>query len=168
MMESKLYKLLSILNAEYELLVGCLERLLLRQQTLTENNRGGLLKESQGELAFLSREAVDPETERVGIIEFITGRLKLRPGDNAVSGLPDFLRGADFRKFEGLKKTIIEAFERAESRKRRNDSLIRRSLDMIEKTMDCDSRTDDCRAHGRTDPESSENKEITGAAEEGL
>jgi hypothetical protein len=144
MMERQLHELLRILNAEYEVFVSCLERLTDQQRFLQEDDKVAFSSNRRG-LSHLVRKAAELETRRKTVIEAISKEMNLRAGDKSVMELLDSLKEPGFRGFSELKKTIIDAYDKAEIQKRRNDSLIRQSMDIIGEAGDSISRIDDLR-----------------------
>lgn len=143
MMEGQLHELLRILYAEREVFLKCLEGLSEQQQRLVENG-GNSSRRNQGNLIDLDGQVADLETRRNDIIDSISRKPDLGPGDNTVGQLLDSLKGCKFVRLERLKRTIMDAFEGAEKQRRHNDSIIRKSLDIIRETANESSQSHDC------------------------
>jgi hypothetical protein len=161
MMEGKLHELLLILNAEYDVFVRCLQRLNERQRFMTSDN----VVEPEtyrGSLTDLVREAAELEARRVSVIETISRDMDLTCENRSVRELLENLKGTRSGRFAGLKRTIVEAYDKAERQKRRNDTLIRQSMDIMEKTGYQISRTDIIGTAGLTCDEMSRAKETVG------
>jgi len=133
-MDSNLKELTAILRAEKEVYARYLEKLTDQQRCLIENDLQGI-KSSVEQINSLAQEAANLETGRRAIVERISGKLGINPGDVSISKLLEKFKGSRFEELEQLKNMILDINEKVKNQKLRNELLIEQSMSVIRQTM---------------------------------
>ena len=135
MSDSLIVRLIEIINAEIRCFHRLLELLKQEQKAIVEDDLEGL------ELSVLSQQSVASEAqmleaERMQVVEELSSRLNMDPGNFSLARLLEVVESSQGEELSRMRETLLELNEKIRITNENNAFLVRQSMRYTERCID--------------------------------